>query len=104
MLHLIGFVLSRYVLLIHNPAAVENGEFIFSPAIIVVLSAINLALAYGLSRYTFWAYKLATVFYFLIGIANIISVQLLAILITMILLYLVGNGTAKAIFERNSLS
>ena len=66
------------------------------------LAAINLILAFGLSRYAFWAYRLATVYYFLIGIVNIISVQLPGILLLLTLLYLVGNGTAKAIFERRA--
>ena len=98
--HIVGLVLCLYVLFIHNPRAAAADEFVFSPAILIVLALLNLALAYGLSRYAFWAYKLATVYYFLLGIANIVSVQIPGILITLILLYLVGNGTAKSLFER----
>lgn len=66
----------------------------------LTLAVINLTLAIGLSRYAFWAYRMATVYYFLIGMVNIVSVNLPGILMILILLYFVGNGTAKAIFER----
>lgn len=66
----------------------------------LVLAVINLTLAIGLSRYAFWAYKMATVYYFLIGMVYIVSVNLPGILLILILLYVVGNGTAKAVFER----
>ena len=62
----------------------------------------ELVLAFGLSRYAFWAYRVATVYYFLLGIVNVVSVQLPGILLVLILLYCVGNGTAKAIFERRT--
>jgi hypothetical protein len=104
LLHVAGFLLCLYVLLIYNPAASATGEFVFSPAIVGVLSLLNLTLAYGLSRYAFWAYKLATVYYFLLGIVNIISVQLPGILLILLLLYFIGNGTSKAIFERRALA
>lgn len=99
-LHMAGTLLCLYVLLIHNPAAAAKGEFVVSPALLATLSFINLILAFGLSRYAFWAYKLATAYYFLLGIVNIVSVQIPGILLMLILLYCIGNGTAKAIFER----
>ncbi len=101
--HIVGLALCLYVLLIHNPEAAATGEFVFSPAILVTLSILNFALAYGLGRYAFWAYKVATVYYFLLGIVNVVSVQIPGILITLALLYFIGNGTAKAIFERRAL-
>ena len=101
--HAVGLVLCLYVLLIHNPEAAARGGFVFSPAILVTLAILNLALAYGLGRYAFWAYKVATAYYFLLGIVNVVSVQILGILITLTLLYFIGNGTAKAIFERRAL-
>jgi hypothetical protein len=75
------------------------------PAAIAVLAVVNVALAYGLVRYSFIAYKAATVYYFLIGMVNVISIQhgtvhLGGIALALIALYLVGNGTSKAIFER----
>ena len=66
----------------------------------IVLALINLTLAVGLSRYAFWAYRMATVYYFLIGMVYIVSVNLPGILMILILLYCVGNSTAKSIFER----
>lgn len=73
------------------------------PMAIVVL--INALLAFGLARYSLFAYKAATVYYFLIGMVNVISIQrgavhLGGIALALLGLYLVGNGTAKAIFER----
>lgn len=94
MLHLIGAAMG-IMMLPEFPA----------PAAISVLAAINLALAYGLVRYSFVAYKAATVYYFLIGMVNIVSIQhggihLGGIAFALIALYIVGNGTARAIFER----
>lgn len=76
-----------------------------APGAMAVLAAINAALAYGLSRYSFVAYKGATVYYFLIGMVNIITIQqgpvhLVGIALALIALYLIGNGTSKSIFER----
>ena len=76
-----------------------------APAPIAVLAIINLALAYGLVRYSLIAYRAATVYYFLIGMVNVISIQqgienLAGIALALTALYLVGNGTAKALFER----
>lgn len=76
-----------------------------APAAIAVLSVVNALLAYGLIRYSLTAYRAATTFYFLLGMVNIISIQhgiehLGGIALALIGLYLVGNGHAKAIFER----
>ncbi|MDF7801404.1 hypothetical protein P4C99_18145 [Pontiellaceae bacterium B1224] len=76
-----------------------------SPVPMIMLAAINIALGLGLARYSLWAYKGATVYYFLIGMVNVISIQagpihLAGIALALIALYLVGNGTSKAIFER----
>lgn len=101
-LHLVGFGLFLHVLLVLNPRAAHDDGFVFSPAIVGALAAINLVLAFGLARYAFWAYRLATAYYFLIGIVNIVSVQVVGILWMLILLYLIGNGTAKALFERRT--
>jgi hypothetical protein len=70
------------------------------PAAAILLGGINLVIAFGLSRYAFWAYRAAVIFYFLIGMVNIISVNIPATLLILVLLYAVGNGTARAIFER----
>jgi len=74
----------------------------FPIAATLILAVINLTLAIGLSRYAYWAYKMATVYYFLIGMVYIVSVSLPGILLILILLYCVGNSTAKAIFERRN--
>ena len=76
-----------------------------APAAIAALAVINLFLAYGLARYSLVAYKAATVYYFLMGMVNVISIQrgaihLGGIAMALAALYFVGNGTAKAIFER----
>ena len=69
---------------------------------LVVISAL---LGYGLFRYALPAYRAAVVFYFLIGMVNVISIQhglgpMLGILLALLALYLIGNKTSKAIFER----
>ncbi|WP_372808905.1 hypothetical protein [Pontiella sp.] len=65
-----------------------------------LLAAISATLAVGFLRYALWAYRLAVVLYFLLGMVNVISINLGGILVSLIALYLVGNGTSKAIFER----
>lgn len=77
-----------------------------APAPMAIIAMINVFLAFGLARYSLLAYKAATVYYFLIGMVNVISIQrgavhLGGIALALIGLYLVGNGTAKAIFERH---
>ena len=76
-----------------------------APLPMAMIALINCILAFGLSRYSLLAYKAATVYYFLIGMVNVISIQrgavhLAGILLMLVALYLVGNGTSKAIFER----
>ncbi len=71
-----------------------------APLATAALVAINAALAFGLARYSYWAYKAATVYYFLIGMVNVVSINLGGIALVLAALYLVGNGTAKAIFDR----
>ncbi len=94
MLHLIGAALGILIL----------AEFP-SPVAMLVLVAVNAGLAFGLARFSLTAYKAATVYYFLIGMVNVISIQrggihLGWIAFALIALYIVGNGTAKALFER----
>jgi hypothetical protein len=77
-----------------------------TPIPMIILALINVALGFGLSRFSLAAYKGATVYYFLIGIVNVISIQagpvhLAGIALALIALYFVGNGTSKAIFERS---
>jgi hypothetical protein len=60
-----------------------------------------------LGRFGFGAYKAATIYYFFIGMVNVISIQqgienLAGILLALIGLYLVGNKTSKAIFDRRA--
>ncbi len=71
-----------------------------SPAALAVLAAINAALAFGLASYSFWFYRAATVVYFLAGMVNVVSVNLLEIFLVLVALYVVGNRNAKALFER----
>lgn len=76
-----------------------------APIAMAILVTVNILLAFGLARYSLLAYKAATVYYFLIGMVNVISIQhgvvhLGGIALVLIALYLVGNGTSKAIFER----
>ena len=76
-----------------------------SPALVGLLVVINFALAYGLLRYSFFAYRAATVYYFMIGMVNTVSIQrgpehLGGLLLCLLGLYLVGNRNSKAIFER----
>jgi len=76
-----------------------------APVVVAALAVLNCVLAYGLVRYSLLAYKAATVYYFLIGMVNVISIQrgavhLGGIAFALIALYLVGNRNAKAIFER----
>ena len=67
---------------------------------LAAFAIINLALAIGLIRYDYRAYKIAVVIYFALGIVNTITVNLFAIPVALLLLYVVGNRNAKAIFER----
>jgi len=73
-----------------------------NPVAIVILSIINLILAIGLIRFTFGGYRTAVTVYFLVGIVFTITVQIPMIFVALLLLYFVGNGTAKAIFERRA--
>ena len=70
------------------------------PGAIVAISTVNLVLAIGLIRYALWGYKAAVVAYFLFGMASVVNINPVGMATTLLLLYLVGNGTAKAIFER----
>ncbi len=65
-----------------------------------VIAIINLILAIGLIRYDYRAYRFAVVCYFGFGIVQTIAVNLKWIPLALILIYVVGNRTAKAIFER----
>lgn len=92
--HLIGCVMAILVM----------PEF-KSPAPMAIFALLNAVLAYGLLRFSLLAYKAATAFYFFIGIVGVISIQKGAIyiawiLLSLISLYLVGNGRSKALFER----
>ncbi len=79
-------------------------HFIVQMVILITYYSILMITAFGLSHYRYWAYKTTTIFYFLIGIMFTISVQIPGALMILVLLYLIGNGTAKAIFERHALS
>jgi len=67
---------------------------------IAVIAVINLVLAIGLIRFDYRAYKMAAVCYFGYGMVNVITVQLVQIPLVLLLLYIIGNKTAKALFER----
>jgi hypothetical protein len=76
-----------------------------SPLPVAILAGINILIAFGLARYSLLAYKCATAYYFLIGMVNVISIQhgavhLGGIGLALVALYLVGNKSAQAIFER----
>ncbi|QBG48443.1 hypothetical protein EGM51_13945 [Verrucomicrobia bacterium S94] len=76
-----------------------------SPAVIAVLVIINAGLAYGLLRFSLAAYRAAVVYYFMFGMVNVVSIQrgpehLGGLLLCLLALYLIGNRTSKAIFER----
>lgn len=98
----------RIVALVHIFAAAiilfQMPEFP-SPAVVAVLVIVNFALAYGLMRFSFIAYRAAVVYYFMFGMVNVVSIQrgpqhLAGLMICLLALYLIGNGTSKAIFER----
>lgn len=90
MLHLVGAAFAVMVATVIPGLTAAGG----------VLALINLMLAFGLSAYAYWAYTLSVVYYFLIGMVNIVSVNIPGILLILILLYAVGNGTSKSLFER----
>ncbi len=76
-----------------------------NPAVIAVLVVINFALAYGLMKFSFIAYRAAVVYYFMIGMVHVVSIQrgpehLGGLLLCLLGLYLIGNRNSKAIFER----
>ena len=70
--------------------------------LITALIAISSILAVGLIRFSFWAYRGAIVIYFVLGMVNIVTVNVVGIAVMLLLLYLVGNGAAKAVFERRA--
>ncbi|MEI6891008.1 MAG: hypothetical protein V5783_02450 [Pontiella sp.] len=77
-----------------------------TPFPMILLALINLLLGLGLAHYSLAAYKGATVYYFLIGMVNVISIQagpihLAGIALALLGLYLVGNSTSKSIFDRS---
>ncbi len=72
-----------------------NGRFS-----IALIAIINLILAIGLIRFDYRAYKFAVVCYFGYGMVSVIAVQLVQLPLVLLLLYIIGNKTAKAIFER----
>jgi hypothetical protein len=67
-----------------------------------VVAVINLILAIGLIHYDYRAYRFAVVCYFGFGIVQTIAVNLIGIPLALVLIYVVGNRTAKAIFERRA--
>ncbi len=67
---------------------------------LATFAIINFILAIGLIRYDRRAYKLAVVCYFALGIVNVITMNLMALPVVLLLIYVVGNKTAKAIFDR----
>jgi hypothetical protein len=78
-----------------------------APPMLLLLAFINFLLALGLARYGFGAYKAATIYYFFLGMVHVISIQhgvenLAGIALSLLGLYLVGNKTSKAIFDRNT--
>jgi len=91
-LHLIGAV-AGFITFIRMPGSSLGRTSL-------ILGLISALLFYGLSRYSLWAYRIAAVVYFGMGMVNLITINLGGILISLIALYLIGNGTAKAIFER----
>jgi hypothetical protein len=104
-LHAHGIRLVAMVHLIVAAMAILMMPEFPKPAAIAVLAVINGWLAYGLIRFSLIAYRAAVVFYFFLGMVNVISIQQGAIhfggiALALIALYLVGNRTAKAIFER----
>ena len=77
------------------------------PFALVLLIIINILMSLGLDRYAHAAYKAATIYYFFLGMVSVISIQhgsvyLGGIAWALIALYLIGNGTSKAIFERRA--
>lgn len=76
-----------------------------NPALVAVLVVINFALAYGLMRFSLMAYRAAVVYYFMLGMVHVVSIQrgpehLGGLLLCLLALYLVGSRSSKAIFER----
>ena len=103
--HARGIRLAAMFHLVGAGAGLIIAPFFPAPLAMAVLVCVNLLLAFGLARYSLIAYKAATVYYFLIGMVNVISIQhgvihLGGIAMALLGLYLVGNGTAKAVFER----
>jgi len=65
-----------------------------------VIAVINMVLAIGLIRYDYRAYRLAVVCYFGFGIVQTISVNLIWIPLALTMIYVIGNKTARDLFER----
>lgn len=76
-----------------------------APGPMAALAIINILLGFGLARFSLIIKKCAVTYYFLIGMVSVISIQhgsvyLGGIALCLVAIYLVGNGTARAIFER----
>lgn len=103
LLHLILSIAGVGSLLVARAWEQIPEHFMVQIAILLSCYSILMITAFGLSQYRYWAYKTATAFYFLMGIMFTISIQIPGILIVLMLLYFIGNGHAKALFERRTL-
>jgi len=103
LLHLILSIAGIGSLLVAKVWEQPHEHLAVQMSIILSCYSILMITAFGLSQYRYWAYKTTTSFYFLMGIMFTISVQIPGILIVLTLLYFIGNGRAKAIFERRTL-
>lgn len=103
--HAFGIRLAAMCHLIGAGAGLIMMPWFPSPLPMAILAGVNILIAFVLARYSLLAYKCATAYYFLIGMVNVISIQhgavhLGGIGLALLALYLVGNKTSKAIFER----
>ena len=94
MFHLV-FAASFLMMLPHAPMVVP----------VILQALVNIVLAFGLSNFSLITKKAAVVYYFLIGMVSVVSVQhgsqyVGGIILCLAAIYIVGNPTARAIFER----
>ncbi len=76
-----------------------------TPSLMIFLVLINGLIAWKLSVYSLFGYRMVVAYHFITGMVNIVSIQrgaehFLGIILSLFTLYLVGNATARGFFER----
>jgi len=100
----------RIVALIHLLIAIGIPIYMqgyLPPLALIMFVIINLSIAILLNRFSLLGYRIAVIYYFLIGMVSTVNIQrgsgeqLIAIILALLALYLIGNQTSKSLFDRS---